>query len=477
MILANFLKFSPLTKTRMRWSIPTVALITLAGLAGIGPSAFGKANVRKAVVHTKGIAKIAALDTDAVSFYNQTSNISNAPECFPVHIRQEQKIGVVYQFCSQEALQKDGESVEISGQFVVPATIARRYNFWRRIYSLWGKDQYVMHIAQYPEVVLEALDASRLGDQTGPVAKEIAVKKVARVQKENYQRLLLSMHQHRKTPELFTPSMLKIAAAMAHISDSNKFQIAAQSIRLQRGQRDFIAIGLAVAPKYLTHIEEEFKSQDIPVEITRLAFVESSFNLSAHSKVGASGVYQIMPATGKQYLKMHSGVDERNEPIKASRAAAKLLRLNYKLTGNWPLAITAYNHGVGGIRKAVKTVGSDNICDLINKYEGNAFGFASKNFYASFLGVLATLKEADRLFPEIAKVQPIAFTNLKLVKDMSISEIKKKYNITSAQIADLNPDISRPVIRSQGLLPKGYVLKLPAKPDDSLMTVSGPPNS
>jgi hypothetical protein len=60
---------------------------------------------------------------------------------------------------------------------------------------------------------------------------------------------------------------------------------------------------------------------------------------------------------------------------------------------------------------------------------------------------------------------------------MSISEIKKKYNITSAQIADLNPDISRPVIRSQGLLPKGYVLKLPAKPEDSLMTVSGSPNS
>jgi hypothetical protein len=60
--------------------------------------------------------------------------------------------------------------------------------------------------------------------------------------------------------------MVKIAANMAHISDQNKYQIAAQSIRLQRGQRDFIAIGLSVAPKYMTHIEQEFKSQDINIK-------------------------------------------------------------------------------------------------------------------------------------------------------------------------------------------------------------------
>jgi len=476
MSLAIFSKSDFFLKQRTSWALPRIAIIILTGVV-LDQTALAKTKVRKATVHTKDIAKVPALDTDTISFNNQTANITNAPECFPVHIRQEQKIGIVYQYCSQEALQRDGESVEISGQFAVPITIARRYNFWRRIYSLWGKDQYVMHVAKYPEVVLEAFDASRLGDQTGPVAKEIAVKRVARSQKENYRRLLISMHKHRKSPDLFTPAMTKIAATMAHIDDQNKFLVASNSIRLQRGQRDFIALGLTVAPKYMTHIEKEFESQDIPIEITKLAFVESSFNLAAHSKVGASGVYQIMPATGKQYLKIHSGIDERNEPIKASLAAAKLLRLNYKLTGNWPLAITAYNHGVGGIRKAVKAVGSEDITDLINKYEGRAFGFASKNFYASFLGVLATLKEADRLFPEIAKVQPLAFTNLKLNKPMSISEIKKKYNISNSQIAELNPDISRPIIRSQGLLPKGYVLKLPAKPDESLMTVSGSPNS
>jgi membrane-bound lytic murein transglycosylase D len=457
----------------------TIALsLTISGLSMISAPASAKAKVRKAVIHTRSVAKTPLLDADTAAFSARTANISNAPECFPIHIRDERSIGIVYQYCSTEAVQKDGDAVEISDQFQVPQSIARRYNFWRRIYSLWGKDQYVLHVSQYPEIVLEAFDASRLGDHTGPVAKEIAVKKVAKLQKDNYRRMLISMHQYRKSPELFTPAMKRVAESMAHIPDSDKFLVAARSMRLQRGQRDFIATGLTVAPKYLPHIEEEFKGQDIPVEITRLAFVESSFNLSAHSKVGASGVYQIMPATGRQYLKMHSGIDERNEPIKASRAAAKLLRLNYKLTGNWPLAITAYNHGVGGIKKAVKKVGTNDIAELINKYNGNAFGFASKNFYASFLGVLATLKEADRLFPEIAKVQPLAYTNLKLTKSMSISQIKKKYSLTTTEIAEMNPDISRSVIRSQGWLPKGYVLKLPSKPEqNNVLTASDNPNS
>lgn len=470
-------RFRSSPTARALWA-SLMTVITISGMAILSEPAAAKAKVRKAVIHTKAVAKTPLLDGDASAFTARTANISNAPECFPIHIRDERSIGIVYQYCSPEAVRKDGESVDISDQFSVPQSIARRYNFWRRIYSLWGKDQYVLHLSEYPEVVLEAFDASRLGERTGPIAKEIAVKKVARLQKDNYRRMFLSMHKHRNSPELFTNAMKRMAETMAHIPDSNKYMTAARSMRLQRGQRDFIATGLTVAPKYMPHIEEEFRAQDIPVEITRLAFVESSFNLKAHSKVGASGVYQIMPATGRQYLKMHSGVDERNEPIKASRAAAKLLRLNYKLTGNWPLAITAYNHGVGGIKKAIKKVGSSDITDLINQYNGNAFGFASKNFYASFLGVLATLKESDRLFPEIAKVQPLAFTNLKLTKSMSISQIKKKYNLTTTEIAEYNPDISRSVIRSQGWLPKGYVLKLPTKPEPGqVLTASDTPNS
>lgn len=423
---------------------------------------------------------VPALDKDAEEFKSQVAAINNANECFPLHLRDIGRIGVLYLYCSDAAYQQDGQGVQISENFAVPQSISRRYNFWRRVYSLWGKDQYVMHLSEYPEVVVEAYDNSRVGDEVGPIAREIMVKKVAKQQRELYRKLFLAMHNNRKHEELFTPAMQRLARQMSHIADPNKYLVAYRTLRLQRGQRDFIASGLAVAPKYLPAIEQEFRAQNIPVEITRLAFVESSFNLKAHSKVGASGVYQIMPSTGKQYLKMHSGVDERNDPIKASRAAAKLLRLNYNLTGSWPLAITAYNHGVGGIKRAVRTVGSNDIVQLINRYHGNAFGFASKNFYASFLGVLATLKDSARIFPEVPRVLPLAFEPVRLPKAMTIGELKKKYNMSMATLVEYNPDISGPVVRANGAaLPRGYVLKVPAKatPQQAPLAASRIPNT
>jgi membrane-bound lytic murein transglycosylase D len=419
---------------------------------------------------------VAALDRDTEAYNAQIATLGSAPECFPVHIRDTARIGILYLNCSDESIAKDAESVDLSENFKVPEGIARRFNFWRRIYSLWGKDQWVMHLSEFPEVVLEAYDVSRVGDGVGPIQREVMVKRVAKAQRAAYRELFLAMYRQRKDESTFSPAMKRLARAMAHIRNGDKYLIAARTLRLQRGQRDFIAAGLMTAPRYLPAIEREFAEQGVPIELTRLPFIESSFNLMAHSKVGASGVFQIMPATGRQYLKMHSGLDERNDPIKASRAAAKLLKLNYELTGSWPLAITAYNHGVGGIRRATHAVGSNDIVDLINKYYGNAFGFASKNFYAGFLAIYATLKESDRLFPEVPKVEPLVFDNVRLTKPASIAELRKRFNISTADIRDYNPDITRPVLRANGVLPRGYVLKVPSRAKTAQAGLT-PPNT
>ncbi|MEN9833844.1 MAG: hypothetical protein RL011_37 [Pseudomonadota bacterium] len=409
----------------------------------------------------KAIAEVSQqADRDHSVFSSKLSEAPESSNCVNVPIREQGPFTVSYMHCNPQAFERDGEAVEITKNFKVPSELARRFNFWRRIYSVWSKEHYVLHIAEYPEVILSVYDTSRLS--APPMAKDREIKKFVKGERDSFKKLLLTMHQNRDHEERFTAAMQRIASNMRHINDRSKYLVAATNLRVQRGQRDFIATGLAVAPKYLPSIEAEFERQGVPVEITRLAFVESSFNLKAQSKVGASGVYQIMPATGNQYLRMFDGVDERNDPIKASRAAAKLLRLNYDLTGAWPLAITAYNHGVGGIRRATQAVNSRDIVELIDRYDGNQFGFASKNFYASFLGVLATLQQADRIFPEVAKVAPLDFTPLRLSKPASVKEICRKYTISVTDIAQLNPDISFRMIRSGGKLPTGYVIKLPA---------------
>ncbi len=406
------------------------------------------------------IARVKKLSAKSASFFNFRFD-SERPECERIEVDRSGKIGILHLNCSQAAYQKDGEGVKLSENFSVHPAIARRYNFWRRVYSVWTKDQYVMHVSEYPEVVLEAYDISAYADELGPIAKDNLVKRFAKVRRETLKAMLLTMHKNRNNPSLFDERMKQVALSMNHIKAANKYQVAAHSLRTQRGQTDFIKSGLELSGKYLPAIELEFRSQGIPEEITKLAFVESSFNLKAQSKVGASGVYQIMPSTGKQYLRMEAGIDERNDPIKASRAAAKLLRLNYKLTGNWPLAITAYNHGVGGIRRAVRSVGTNNIVELINRYDGPQFGFASKNFYASFLAVYATVSNAEKIFPDVKTASPLNFATLRLGKATPIPELKKRFSLSHGDILALNPDISPRFVKGHGTLPRGYVLKLP----------------
>ena len=100
-----------------------------------------------------------------------------------------------------------------------------------------------------------------------------------------------------------------------------------------------------------------------------------------------------MPYTAKAYLKNNLVVDERNDPLKATEASAKILKNNYRMLESWPLAVTGYNHGPTGVRRVVNKHNSNKLHELI---EVDGFGFASSNFYASFLAILEIEKNASK---------------------------------------------------------------------------------
>lgn len=461
-----------------------VTMLTVAGIGSFLAVSYdnqgrraAKSEVNLITPSVQLLGGVPALDKASLEFNIQALATTRSDECFPIHMSEKHKVGILYLYCSPEAWAADAQPRKLTENFEVTERLARRFNFWRRVYSLWTKDNYVLHVSRWPEIVFEIYDGARLGDHIGPVGRETQIKKVAKDQRADYKALLVEMHKHRQTPERFTPAMQRIASQMEHIEANDKYLVASYSLRLQRGQRDFIATGLSTAGKYLPAIEREFNDIGVPVELSRIAFVESSFNLLAKSKVGASGVYQIMPATGKQYLKLHSGIDERNDPIKASRAAAKLFQLNYRLLGKWPLAVTAYNHGVGGVRKAVRRSSSDNLEDLIDHYTSKSFRFASKNFYASYLAVMATIQDAHRVFPEIPAMEPLNFEEHRLPVATSLSTIRRKFGVTNAEIQEYNPDITRPIITSGGTLPTGYRIKIPARADQAATDTVQPPRS
>lgn len=477
--------------SRMLWQqycgllTPTFAMGALLILLNIGTLMVAdKAYRHYTAGEVKHLKADASLDEAAIYFEAKTHDIISAQECFPLHMNRPEGINILYLYCSPDAYARDGLGVQVTETFSVSPRIARRYNFWRRIYSLWGDDQYVLHLAEYPEVILEIGDASPLGVLANWQLKKERVNKILNAHRWQYKSMLWKMHKHRHNPELFSPAMRRIARSMQHISDPYKYMLAANNIRVQRGQRDQIAAGLSMATRYIEPVAEAFVQEGLPRELSQLAFIESSFNLKAYSKVGAAGVYQIMPSTGRQYMIVSDTIDERRDPIKSAHAAAKLLKMNKALLGEWPLAVTAYNHGAGGIRRAVKATGSNQIEDLIEKYNGPAFGFASKNFFSGFLAVMATIADSDRLFPEIQNLAPLKFEDIKLFRPTSMATVKKQYNLTNEIITMYNPDISRNFVRANGTLPKGYVLKIPkfelqvsensnSKDDNSSVILSG----
>jgi membrane-bound lytic murein transglycosylase D len=209
-------------------------------------------------------------------------------------------------------------------------------------------------------------------------------------------------------------------------------------------------------------MEEVFFREGLPLQLTRLPFVESSFNVNARSKVGASGIWQFMPSTGSLFLKVGSVLDERNDPIRATEAAAKLLKMNFESLGSWPLAVTAYNHGRKGIQRAVSKLGTLDLNDLVMDYRRRAFGFASSNFYTCLLAAIEVEKNAEAYFGKVDHKRPIPTFEFVLPEAVRLAEVIDLLKLNRLEVSRLNPALDTlEVWQHRGVVPAGYRLRLP----------------
>ena len=236
-------------------------------------------------------------------------------------------------------------------------------------------------------------------------------------------------------------------------------------IRSQRGAKEHFAEGLKISGRYMTQMQKIFREEGLPLELAYLPLVESSFNIRARSGVGAVGMWQFMPETGKKFMRIDTTVDERRDPMTSTRAAARLLKENYRILGNWPLAVTAYNHGTEGIFRGIKAVESDSLVDLIQRYQSPTFGFASKNFYAEFLAVVDIATHRDVYFPYLRPHRPVALREVEVKRQAALHAVLKPAAISQSEFFEWNPALEPKV----QFLPAGYRVKLPAdKVDDFL---------
>jgi membrane-bound lytic murein transglycosylase D len=355
-------------------------------------------------------------------------------------------------------LDKDSDShrdiltVTPRSNFGVDARMQKNLDFWVSIYSKYYTYQGLIHDAKYVDHVYEVLDLRGKRES-----------RVTRDAKAKWRDILMSVHHKQNHPEKMNAQEKRIYEMYADVSEPDKFLAAAhrRRLRFQLGQKDRFLEGYIQSGRYLPRMEEIFRREGLPVELTRLPFVESSFNTKAKSKVGASGIWQFMRSTGKLFLKINDAVDERNDPIRATEAAAKLLRMNYESLRSWPLAVTAYNHGRKGMMRAVRKVGSDELEDLVGSYHARSFGFASSNFFTELLAAIETERNAQQYFGNVERAKPKEYIEAEIPEAVNLKELAGILHMDVLKLKDLNPGVFDAVFKGKTMLPATYRLRIP----------------
>jgi len=240
-----------------------------------------------------------------------------------------------------------------------------------------------------------------------------------------------------------------------------RLRTAVDDIRFQLGQADRFRAGLVRSGAWKTHIAETLANLGLPAELAVLPYVESTFNPAAYSKVGAAGLWQFMRSTGRRYMRIDSAVDDRLDPFRSTEAAAQLLAYNYRVLGTWPLALTAYNHGTAGVRHAKESLGTDDIVRIVRSYNSRTFGFASRNFYVSFLAALDIDSNPEKYFGAVQKQSEARFQEVQLPAYVPAASLERTLKIDAGSLRALNPALLPSVWSGAQRVPKAYRLRLP----------------
>ena len=354
--------------------------------------------------------------------------------------------------------------------FSCPPSLLPRVGFWIEVFSRWDTSTAIFHDKDNPQRVYSTLQrkkgcrGSRKGDAIDRERKKIekglrraAERIVAGKPLSKSERFLENLFVGQSTSEM---------------------RSAAKRIRCQSGNRDRMAEALKQFQLYQPTILDALESENLTPELQYLPFVESAFNPEALSHVGAAGLWQIMPATGRALgLTINNAVDQRYDPTAATYAAARYFRDSvnrlsetafengYSVSAKElnPFVITSYNYGVRGMSRAIKQVGLD-YERLLRDYKSPNFQTAVKNFYASFLAARYVAKNTTEFFGSIeadfsSRIHD--FSKVQLQRATSSKRLIESLKIDKDLLKALNPALKNVVWRDKALVPKGFELHLP----------------
>jgi membrane-bound lytic murein transglycosylase D len=336
--------------------------------------------------------------------------------------------------------------------FPRPPELEPDVSFWVSIFTEYDSNQGVLHDNRNLSIVYERVDIS------AKVSRTKRNNTVA-LRRAHYAEVLQTLAGGKR--DNLSREEQRVLRLWPEGVSNSELADAIDNIRYQQGLSDRFREGLRRAGRYRAHVHREFARLGVPVELAALPHVESSYNPDARSHVGASGIWQFTRSTGRRFMQVDHVLDERNDPFAATVAAGRLLAYNHSITGNWPMAITAYNHGLSGVRRAMQAHGDTAYVEILREYRGRAFGFASRNFYVAFLAALQVDRNAGKYFPGLEPYPPVDYETIVLDAYLPADSVAGTLGISQAELARHNPALQPTVWQGSKHLPRQYQLRLP----------------
>lgn len=232
----------------------------------------------------------------------------------------------------------------------------------------------------------------------------------------------------------------------------------------QGGLHDIIARGLARSGRYVPMIHRIFEEERIPKDLAQVALIESSFLPRARSPKAAHGIWQFMLRTGRQYgLAANGVVDERSDPEKATRAAARHLSYLHELFHDWYLALAAYNAGEGKILRAEERTG---LTDFWQLAASGMLREQTQNYVPAVIAATLIAKNPQHYGFEVEYEPALAYDVVQLDRSVRLQDLAVEQGASLEDLQQLNPELRAAVTPKQ---PEGYALKIPVGTRDAVL--------
>ncbi len=337
-----------------------------------------------------------------------------------------------------------------------------KVQFWKQVFGGYSQLQSVVHSSAVPYKVLRVLDFRGQAATMSDIQLDNYRRKAERDARDDMERLIAAVHAKRNAPQSMNAEERRIFELFKDQRGDNRFAQLRGTIRTQRGIKERTEQALQVSERYLPYMEQIFAGYGLPKQLTRLPIVESSFNVEAYSRSHAAGVWQFIPTSAKIYMRLDEVVDDRRDPWTSTDAAARHLRDDYKLLQDWPLAVTAYNHGRYGISRGLKAIDGKSLVDLIERGNHSRWGFAGKNYYAEFLAAIELEREWRARKDRPSGLNPIEFEVVETRHYVPYETLRRLSGGDDNLFRKLNPAYRPEVIDGKLYVPPGHLIRVPA---------------